>query len=425
LSAYGKARFPFNTAKELQTLRNQIASLRGLARISSTPQSIMAPIIPNASPSSQYPVNYLSTAGGAMSGAIAFNHRYAQIIASAIDLKSTGSAYSTLIYLTATGSGAVNLATISNAHDDGQLLILYNTYAGGVLTVKNNTGNIITLTGADIVLANNDKMILFFEPLSQKWNQIAPTTASGSSGANTTLSNLVNPTAVNVDLQPGTDNLESIGGSAKRWQWIRGYNFLAGSPASPYASFQSSAIDFTLLGYSAASPPFSSGDTTVKGIFQVQSHGAFDTLLSIITGSGTSNYVTMTCDGGFLFTHSGGGFKFGVGGSINISYIGMEWPVTTRNSGSYTVDSLNGAGSDFIIKMNDPSFARNVTLPDATLYPGRILIIKHGGAGFNVNVLAAAGQSIDGVASYTISTVYGGITVVSDGNNWLSTAKVT
>ena len=422
MSAYGKARFPFNTSKELQTLRNQIASLRGLARIASTPQSIMAPIIPNASPSSQYPVNYLSTAGGAMSGAIAFNHRYAQIIASAIDLKSTGSAYSTLIYLTATGSGAVNLATISNAHDDGQLLILYNTYAGGVLTVKHNTGNIITLTGADVILANNDKMILFYEPLSQKWNQLAPTTASGSTGANTTLSNLTSPTAINQDLLPGTDNTFDIG-VTKRWRFIRTYNLSLGNPN--YAIFQLAGIDFSLLGYSSASPPFSAGDTTVKGIFQVQSHGAFDTLLSIITGSGTSNYVTMTCDGGFLFTHSGGGFKFGVGGSINISYIGMEWPVTTRNSGSYTVDSLNGAGSDFIIKMNDPSFARNVTLPDATLYPGRILIIKHGGAGFNVNVLAAAGQSIDGVASYTISTVYGGITVVSDGNNWLSTAKVT
>lgn len=112
-------------------------------------------------------------------------------------------------------------------------------------------------------------------------------------------------------------------------------------------------------------------------------------------------------------------------GSPNISLNGMEYPVIIKNSGSYTIDSTNGAGSDYFIKMNDPSFARNVTLPDATLYKGRVITIKHAGSGFNVNVLTTAFQTIDGVASYTINTLYGGITVFSDGFNWLIESKVT
>ena len=103
----------------------------------------------------------------------------------------------------------------------------------------------------------------------------------------------------------------------------------------------------------------------------------------------------------------------------------VEYPVTIKNSGSYTVDSLHGFGTDYFIKMNDPSFERNVTLPDATLFKGRIITVKHAGSGFNVNVLASGGQTIDGTASYVINTLFGSVTAFSDGFNWLIISKTT
>lgn len=103
----------------------------------------------------------------------------------------------------------------------------------------------------------------------------------------------------------------------------------------------------------------------------------------------------------------------------------VSYPVIRKGNGSYTVDSQNGPGTDYFIVMIDPNFARNVTLPDATLYKGRIITVKHGGTLFNVNVLPQSGQAIDGASSYVINTIYGSITVFSDGFNWFIISKVT
>ncbi|MDO9152124.1 MAG: hypothetical protein Q7U47_00155, partial [Paludibacter sp.] len=60
-----------------------------------------------------------------------------------------------------------------------------------------------------------------------------------------------------------------------------------------------------------------------------------------------------------------------------------------------------------------------VTLPTAFGIAGRIYTIKRMDPG-NVATLAASGsETIDGTATQTIKSRYAGITVVSDGNNWL------
>jgi len=106
----------------------------------------------------------------------------------------------------------------------------------------------------------------------------------------------------------------------------------------------------------------------------------------------------------------------------------VEYPVLVKNSGSYTVDAQNGFGTDYCIVMNDSVFERNLTLPDATTCKGRVLVIKHGGSTFNVNVLAQGGQTIDGASSYVINSLYGGDVLLStimtssfcyDNLNWI------
>ncbi|HYK43908.1 MAG TPA: hypothetical protein VEV83_01980, partial [Parafilimonas sp.] len=43
---------------------------------------------------------------------------------------------------------------------------------------------------------------------------------SGAQSANTSLSNLVSPTAVNIDLLPNKDNKRDLGSSGKSWKDI-------------------------------------------------------------------------------------------------------------------------------------------------------------------------------------------------------------
>lgn len=145
-------------------------------------------------------------------------------------------------------------------------------------------------------------------------------------------------------------------------------------------------------------------------------------MFSLTTGSGGTDYTTMACTGGFLFTGSAGGLRFGIS-APNVSYVGLEVPVHSVSGASYTIDSSNGSGTDLVVAMADNTFTRNCTLPSAVTFGGRVLIIKNTGSK-SVFVNAAAGQSIDGSASFTLTTLNNSVTIVSDGSNWLILAKV-
>lgn len=82
----------------------------------------------------------------------------------------------------------------------------------------------------------------------------------------------------------------------------------------------------------------------------------------------------------------------------------------------YAVDPL-----DVFIGVNSTGGAITVDLPSAASAPGRVIEI-YDVDGFantnNITVQPDGAELISGAASQTISTAYGGITVVSDGTNW-------
>ncbi len=80
-------------------------------------------------------------------------------------------------------------------------------------------------------------------------------------------------------------------------------------------------------------------------------------------------------------------------------------------------------GGQTIIAVTDPSAARTIHLATADRAPGRVMIVKDesGAAGTNnITVDGEGGETIDGVASVTISSNYGVLKVYSDGTNWFS-----
>lgn len=68
-----------------------------------------------------------------------------------------------------------------------------------------------------------------------------------------------------------------------------------------------------------------------------------------------------------------------------------------------------------------PSGSPSLTLPDATVIPGREIDIKSiPGTG---SVIGSGGQTIDGAGSFTFTTALQAITVKSNGTNWLITSN--
>jgi len=159
---------------------------------------------------------FLEVKGGSMIGPIAYYPATKAISASTLDVSSTG-AYSSIAYLIV--SADTNLDTISGAINAGQRLTLYNGSAHTV-TIRDSTvsgSNITTLPyGTSYVLGPLGKIDLFFDAGLQKWNVIA-TVQTASSGANTSLSNLANPTSVSQALVPQNNRTQNLGTVAKVW----------------------------------------------------------------------------------------------------------------------------------------------------------------------------------------------------------------
>jgi len=103
--------------------------------------------------------------------------------------------------------------------------------------------------------------------------------------------------------------------------------------------------------------------------------------------------------------------------------------ITTFSGGS---SSYAGTKNTIYLSWSGNSGTYNLTLPSASDIPYRkIQIISDGSLGANdkVHVLAPVGESIDGSPNpgfYTLNKPYNGVTVWSDGSNWIVTqAKAT
>lgn len=106
--------------------------------------------------------------------------------------------------------GAVTNAKVANSTLD------LTTKVTGTLPVANGgTGQTSTSTAINALLptqTGNSGNYLTTNGTSASWAAVS------SSGANTTLSNLTNPTSINRSLVPETDSDFDLGTTAKRWQ---------------------------------------------------------------------------------------------------------------------------------------------------------------------------------------------------------------
>lgn len=133
------------------------------------------------------------------------------------------------------------------------------------------------------------------------------------------------------------------------------------------------------------------------------------------------------CGGGHLFQNASGSrvwLTIPSIGNMSAFGTGVGFPVLPRANQSYTIDSLLGSGTDYVVTMNDNTFTRNVTLPDATLYVGRWLVVKNVGSKL-IGFVTVGGQTVDGFSSgtYTLGQ-YNSAILFSDGSNWLVAGKV-
>jgi hypothetical protein len=89
--------------------------------------------------------------------------------------------------------------------------------------------------------------------------------------------------------------------------------------------------------------------------------------------------------------------------------------------GAYRSVSATGnvQSGDYLLLCDSTAGAVTITLPSAALVPGRIYVFKRINAGANnVVVDGYASETIDGAASYTLSSQWAGVTVMSNGTAW-------
>lgn len=95
---------------------------------------------------------------------------------------------------------------------------------------------------------------------------------------------------------------------------------------------------------------------------------------------------------------------------------GVEYNTVLSNDSDYTVTSAN-----HVIIMHSLSASRTVTIPTAQCNIGRVLIIKERdgyASSYSVVIDPEGSTTIDGNATYTISTNKEAVTLISDGSNW-------
>ncbi len=93
--------------------------------------------------------------------------------------------------------------------------------------------------------------------------------------------------------------------------------------------------------------------------------------------------------------------------------------ITATPTGASTYSSHK---ADVYITWLGASGTYELTLPNAAEHPYRtIRVIDDGTVNSNnkIHILAPSPQTIDGTAFYSLSKPYGGVTVWSDGSNWI------
>jgi len=223
--AQGKSRTPRAQRTRDRDVQIDIKKLYGLNQSVNSVQQVSSASQGSANQSPNQPTSgSLKVKGDTMIGPIAFFPNAITVATGAIDIGVDSDKYTS--YIIVSGEGAVDddLVTITGAAFSGQLL-----YLQAITTTKitlTNADNIITPDGMDFDVEAGNVVSLVFDPTisSGKWRVLTAGVGAGSAGANTALSNLANPTAINQSLEPNADDTHDLGKVATAWQNVWTHN---------------------------------------------------------------------------------------------------------------------------------------------------------------------------------------------------------
>ncbi len=204
-------------------------------------------------------------------------------------------------------SGAAQTITGIAAGRDGQQLTLVNADASLVVTISNESASstaanrITTGTGADITIPAGSSLSLVYDSTNSRWRTVGTTATSGG-GANQQLSNLSGTVAVNLALNPGTDNTLDLGSAANSWRTLyadtsvltpsvdvasAGTLSIGNSTATAVSICNSAACDTITIGSNADADTITVGDSNdtvgINGTTTITGNTSINT-----SGSGTT-----------------------------------------------------------------------------------------------------------------------------------------
>ena len=185
------------------------------------------------------------------------------------------------------------------------------------------------------------------------------------------------------------------------------YFFLDGSKSTgnPYTIFPNSSF----LGFG------NDGNLLIN-------HGGSGGSATIQNNGGDINITQNTNNGDVTFFNDDGSGSTAIylsldgGREIVKHHRGVEYSLTSVSNSDYTVTS-----EDYCIIMHSLTAQRTITIPTAQRNAGRVLIIKEKdgyASSYNIVIDPQSSVTIDGNATYTISTNKGSVTLISDGSNW-------
>lgn len=315
-------------------------------------------------------------------------------------------------------------------------------YVGSGDSGINNSGNLILRTGTssatrgDILIQDGSE-----GTIGHVWTS---TGVSGegswapvSSGANTTLSNLTSPTAVNQDILPGLSFTYDLGSPSaiwnqvhQRWGYFRSSMYLENTGVITTQFDRSASLDYQ---GSAANGFVLQTNDGISQAYKTESQTVASTNSGSI-GIRTGDVSGATSDSGNIVLQTGtatqtrGSIKLIDGSEGNIGDVWKstgingegQWSSQSVNLNVTSVSALyNSTSSDDVILCDASGGAFTVNLFSAVGNNGKVLTIKKTDSSFNqVTIDPNSTETIDLVSTRSLSTDGETIKIISDGSNW-------
>jgi hypothetical protein len=257
-----------------------------------------------------------------------------------------------------------------------------------------------------------------------------------------TTSSVGNLTLTNVTISSGSINNTPVGNSTPSTGAFTSLTYTNDTPG--YTNYVTSAQTITLsntatfyqhfAGTSTATIKFpdettigagtayvidndSTGNVTMQdsagGALGVVTPGMAGYIYSLSNSTSTGNWA------GYAFVAGSGPNGQIIWGSSGLNMGGGTLNNYTQNLASKT-SAYSITTTDYTILGNASTAAFSVTLPTSVGATGRVYVIKKVDSSANaVTVATTSSQTIDGQTTYVLSNQWGGVSVQSDGANWV------